>query len=160
MLTFSVTTSPLLKCAFDGPIQKIDHLCKSEKRRRTSREDVREIGSGVNLNNILRAAFSFTFVLPNLKCTYSLSLYFGEKEIGAKAADKMLVKLTIACSGTCRNSLRTNFNTEVRKQNFYCRVSFAMLTNHLNKGQIREHFVSSICAENFTSFLAHNFRHK
>jgi hypothetical protein len=55
--------------------------------------------SGVNFTNILKAAFSYKFFVQ-LLCAYNLGLqFFGErilarKDFGAKAAHKMLVKLT------------------------------------------------------------------
>jgi hypothetical protein len=53
---------------------------------------------GVNATNILRTAF-LRKCFAQLFSNYSLSLYFCRKIIGAKAAPKMLVKLT---TGQCQ----------------------------------------------------------
>ncbi len=76
---FSVTTSQLLKCAFDGPIQKIGHLCQSKKRWRSSRENVREIrttGSGT-CRNCLRTHFNTKVITnPNITFTWEFKVGF------------------------------------------------------------------------------------
>jgi len=49
---------------------------------------------GVNFTNILRAAFSFEIISPSLSLITVCICNFWQKITGAKAALKMLVKLT------------------------------------------------------------------
>ena len=51
---------------------------------------------GVNFTNILRAAFSYESLLSSFSVDTLRFDFFWRKEIGAKAARKMLVKLTPA----------------------------------------------------------------
>jgi hypothetical protein len=49
---------------------------------------------GVNFTNILRAAFSYKSFLHSFMCLQFGFVIFWQKYLGAKAAHKMLVKLT------------------------------------------------------------------
>jgi hypothetical protein len=48
----------------------------------------------VNFTNILQAAFSYKVLCAPFMCLQFRSVNFWQKELGAKAAHKMLVKLT------------------------------------------------------------------
>ncbi len=52
------------------------------------------LSPGVNLTNILRAAFSYECFLRSFYVIKIWDVIFWQKRFGAKAAHKMLVKLT------------------------------------------------------------------